>query len=77
MQAQTIPVSQALGMEVSGKGGNEAKRRRREVDGLEGRRAVGRSCQKKNGVKGGPKNKKSKKRLRRKNKLGKKNPRRK
>jgi hypothetical protein len=43
MQAQTVPVSQALGTEVSGKGGNEAERsRRREVDGLVGGRAVGR-----------------------------------
>jgi hypothetical protein len=42
MQAQTVPVSQALGMEVSGKRGNEAKRsRRREVDGLEGGRSAG------------------------------------
>ncbi len=41
MQAQTVPVSQALGMEVSGKGGNEAERSmRREVDGLVGGRAV-------------------------------------
>jgi hypothetical protein len=30
----------------------------REVDGSEGGRAVGRSCQKKNGVRGGPKRKK-------------------
>jgi hypothetical protein len=29
-------------MEVSGKGGNEAKRSRREVNGLEGKRVVGR-----------------------------------
>lgn len=42
MQAQTVPISQALGMEVSGRG-NEAERSRgREVDGLEGGRAVGR-----------------------------------
>jgi hypothetical protein len=43
MQAQAVTVSQALGMEVSGKGGNEGGRsRRREVDGLVGGRAVGR-----------------------------------
>jgi hypothetical protein len=42
MQAQIVPASQALGMEVSGKGGNEAERSRREVDGLVGGRPVGR-----------------------------------
>jgi hypothetical protein len=43
MQAQTVPVSQALGIEVSRKGGNEAERsRRREVYELVGGRAVGR-----------------------------------
>jgi len=42
MQAQTLLVFQALGMEVSGKGGNVVERSRKEVDGLEGGRVVGR-----------------------------------
>jgi hypothetical protein len=42
MQAQTVPVSQALGTEVSGKGYEAERSRRREVDGLVGGRAVGR-----------------------------------
>jgi len=43
MQVQIVHVSQTLGMEVSGKGGNEAKRsKRKEVDRLEGGRVKGR-----------------------------------
>jgi hypothetical protein len=43
MQAQTILVDRALGVEVSGKGGNDIERsKRREVDVLEGGKTVGR-----------------------------------
>jgi hypothetical protein len=38
MQAQIVPVSQALGMDVSGKGGNEAERSRRKGRWVGGRK---------------------------------------